>query len=141
MAEESGQSRKEKPHAVRLAEKSILSETEHDLVVRIPLVVRLGPVVVEPHAVIVVVEVEHVRIAVRVGDLRDTPSETLPAQNGAWLYSMCDQKSPEAYRTKYFFFETKYISTAESHSRPRSQYPFVRVAPNSRNRLVLTNLI
>jgi len=45
----------------------ILSETEDERVVRIPLVVWLRPVVVEIHAVVVVVEVEHVRIAVGIG--------------------------------------------------------------------------
>lgn len=75
------------------AEKRLLSESEHKRVVRIPLIVWLRPIVVEPHVVFVVVEVEHVRIAVGVGDSRDTPSRTPPAQNGARLYSIGDRKS------------------------------------------------
>jgi hypothetical protein len=82
------------------AEKRILSETEHDHIVGIPLIVRPCPVVVEVHTVIVVVEVEHVRIAVRVGLSRDTPSVTLPTQDSAGLNSVRDRKSPEAYSAK-----------------------------------------
>ena len=45
----------------------MFAETEHDLVVEIPLVVRIRPVGVEPRlAVVVPLEVEHVRVAVGV---------------------------------------------------------------------------
>ena len=44
------------------------AETEHDLVVEIPLVVRIRPIGVEPAlAVVVALEFEHVRIAIGIG--------------------------------------------------------------------------
>ena len=43
--------------------KKALSETENKLVLRIPLVVRLRPIVIEPQSIVIVFQVEHVRIA------------------------------------------------------------------------------
>ncbi|MBI2087016.1 MAG: hypothetical protein HYT69_02490 [Candidatus Zambryskibacteria bacterium] len=49
-------------------EINIFAETKHDLVLKIPLVIRIRSVGVEPRlAVIVPVEFEHVRIAVGIG--------------------------------------------------------------------------
>ena len=42
-----------------------VAETEHDLVVEIPLVARVDPIRVEPPlAVVVPIDIEHVRVAV-----------------------------------------------------------------------------
>jgi hypothetical protein len=47
-----------------------VAETEHDAIVEIPLVVRIGIVAVEPPiAVIIALDVEDVRIAVRIGSV------------------------------------------------------------------------
>jgi arsenate reductase-like glutaredoxin family protein len=53
--------------------KKTVSEAEHELVVRIPRVVGFRPIVVEPQAVLVAFQVEHVRVAIGVG-LCDAPS-------------------------------------------------------------------
>ena len=65
MEKKLGKSGKEKPRLID-AEKKILSETKHDGVLGIPLVPRLRPIVVQPQAVLVAFQVEHVRIAVAV---------------------------------------------------------------------------
>ena len=45
-----------------------VTKTKHDAIVEIPLIVRVRPVAVEPMlAVVVAFDVEHVRVAVRVG--------------------------------------------------------------------------
>ena len=75
LEEKSGESKKEKPQPIR-SRKEAVSEAEHELIVRIPLVVRLRPIVVQPQTVIVRFEVENVRIAVGVG-LCDVPSVPL----------------------------------------------------------------
>ena len=49
-----------------MAEKKIVSETKSQLVVSIPLVVRLSPIVVEVQTVLIVVDVEDVRVAVTI---------------------------------------------------------------------------
>ena len=46
-----------------------VSETEGNLVVRIPPVVWLGVVVVQPQTVLVAIQVEDVRVAVPVSDV------------------------------------------------------------------------
>ncbi|MEK9175709.1 MAG: hypothetical protein AAB795_03940 [Patescibacteria group bacterium] len=46
--------------------KKILSEAEHKLIVRIPLVRGLRPIVVEPQTIGITVEVENVRVTVTV---------------------------------------------------------------------------
>jgi len=61
-----------------VAEKKIVSETEYELVVRIPLIVRFGPIVVQPQTVIIVFNAEDIRIAVTIGFLCGTPSSSLP---------------------------------------------------------------
>lgn len=44
-----------------------MAEAERKLVLRIPPVVRLGPILVQPQTVLVVIQVEDVRVAVPVG--------------------------------------------------------------------------
>jgi hypothetical protein len=58
---------KRKTATCKVTEKKTVSETEHELVVRIPLIVRLRPIVVEPQTVFVPFEVKDVRVAVLVG--------------------------------------------------------------------------
>jgi hypothetical protein len=49
--------------------KERVSEAERKLVVRIPPVVRLGPILVQPQTVIVAFQVEDVRVAIPVSDV------------------------------------------------------------------------
>ncbi|MEN9654124.1 MAG: hypothetical protein RL235_236 [Chlamydiota bacterium] len=51
----------------RTAEKKTVSETEHELVLGIPLVVRFRPVVVQPRTILIAFNVEDVRVPVGVG--------------------------------------------------------------------------
>ncbi len=61
-----------------MGRKKALSKTEHKLIVRIPPIVRLRPIVVEPRPILIAFNVEHLRIAVRV-ELHDVPPLPLPA--------------------------------------------------------------
>ncbi|MEI6490796.1 MAG: four helix bundle protein [bacterium] len=67
---------KRKTTTSEVAEKKAVSETEHELVVRIPLIVRPRPIVVEPQTVAIAFELEDVRVAVGVGSC-ETPSVPL----------------------------------------------------------------
>jgi hypothetical protein len=49
--------------------KETLATTENDLIVKIPLVVRVRPVVVQPRAVLVALAAEDVRVAVGIGSV------------------------------------------------------------------------
>lgn len=49
--------------------KEALATTENDLIVEIPLVVRIRPVVVQPRAVLIALAVEDVRVAVGVSSV------------------------------------------------------------------------
>lgn len=50
--------------------KKTVSETEHERVVRIPLIIRFRPIVVQPQAIVVVFQLEDVRVALGVGFVR-----------------------------------------------------------------------
>lgn len=55
-----------------------VAETEHHLAVEIPLVVRVDPIGVEPRlAIVIPVDVEHVRVAVGVRDMYKAPPKPL----------------------------------------------------------------
>ena len=56
----------EKPRYIS-AEKTILSETKDKLIVRIPVVVRFRPIVIQPQAITITFQIEDIRIAIRVG--------------------------------------------------------------------------
>jgi len=56
--------------ALSSAEKIILSKAEDKLVLRIPPVVRIGPIIVQPQTVFVAFQVKDVRIAARVSYVR-----------------------------------------------------------------------
>ena len=58
--------------------KETVAETEHELVVKIPLVVRIRPIVVEPQAILVTFHIKDVRVTVGVSALCDMPSMPLP---------------------------------------------------------------
>ena len=47
--------------------KKKVSGTKHEVVVRIPPIARLRIVRVEPQPIVILIEVEHVRVAVAVG--------------------------------------------------------------------------
>ena len=72
------QSRKEKPRLIG-AEKTILSETKDELVVRIPPVLGISPIVIQPQAIIIPIQVEHVQVAISVSYMYIVPSVALPA--------------------------------------------------------------
>lgn len=79
--------------------------TEHKLVVRIPPVGRLYVVGVQLQLATVLVQVEHVRVAIAVSyvrDIIDTTARTI-SREGTRLYFICDQESPMP-RTKYISF-------------------------------------
>ncbi len=59
--------------------KKTVSETERELVVRIPRVVGVRPIVAQPKTVVVAFEVEHVRVAIGVS-LCDASSVPLSIQ-------------------------------------------------------------
>ena len=65
MEEKLRESRKEKPHSIRRG-KEALAGTEHKLIVRIPLVVKIRPIVVQPQTAAVPFEVEDVRVAIPI---------------------------------------------------------------------------
>jgi len=48
------------------AEKKTLAKTEHQLVLGIPPIRRLGPIVIQPQTIVIPIQVEHVRIAVSI---------------------------------------------------------------------------
>lgn len=58
---------KRKTAILEITEKKRVSETEHELVVRIPLVVGFRPIVVQPQTVVVAFQLEDVRVAIGVG--------------------------------------------------------------------------
>ncbi|MFH0804511.1 MAG: hypothetical protein V1896_02835 [Candidatus Zambryskibacteria bacterium] len=110
MEEEFGKSGKEKPCEIAIPQgkDKKLSGTEEELIVGIPPVRRIGVVCVHPELVTIIVEVEHVRVAVAVY-LYTTPSITPFSSCG---YSMsknlslilCVILNHGASYTKYFLF-------------------------------------
>jgi hypothetical protein len=79
--------------------------TEDHSIVGIPPVVRLGIVGVQVQLAIVLVQVEHVRIAIAIGYVCDAICTTIPIilKEDAGLYFMRDQKSPSIAHQIYFF--------------------------------------
>ena len=78
--------------------KENVAKTEDKLVVRIPPVVRLGPVVVEPQTVVIAFEVEDVRVAVPVCECAPCRPSHCPRKSDqvgkrfarvGWLISHC----------------------------------------------------
>ena len=47
--------------------KKRISETEDELIVRIPLIAGLGPIAVQPQTIVVAFQLEDVRVAIGVG--------------------------------------------------------------------------
>jgi hypothetical protein len=66
MEEKFRKSRKEKPYVVIRTEKKIFSRTEDKLIAGIPVIVRIRPIAIEPLPVSIAIEVEHVRVAIRI---------------------------------------------------------------------------
>lgn len=59
-----GASRKEKPRLRR--GKEILSKTENKLIVKIPMIIRVRPIAIQPETIIIAFQLEHVRIAIGI---------------------------------------------------------------------------
>jgi len=129
---------KRKTAPCKRGEKEIYAKTENDLVVGIPMVRRLSPVVVEPQPILIAVDIEDVRITVRVG-LYGAPSIALPARAGAWLYFICDRKSPSASHQVFLFLRTRCALPAKSRDRSRSQYASVGKVSKSHGRSIKPN--
>ena len=66
--------------------KKTLSETEHELVVGIPLVARIRPIVVQPQAVVVAFHIEDVRVAIAVGSVRHAIRTTARLKGGRAVF-------------------------------------------------------
>ena len=80
-----------------------VAETEHDLIVEVPLVVGVDPIGVEPpRAVVVALDVEHVRVAIGVGYVRDTFCATV-RRIFSGLYRIW-HRNALVPRTKYLLF-------------------------------------
>ena len=80
-----------------------VAETEHDLIVEVPLVVGVDPIGVEPpRAVVVALDVEHVRVAIGVGYVRDTSCTTV-RRIFSGLYRIWHHNALVS-RTKYLLF-------------------------------------
>ena len=80
-----------------------VAETEHDLIVEVPLVVGVDPIGVEPpRAVVVALDVEHVRVAIGVGYVRDTSCATV-RRIFSGLYRIW-HRNALVPRTKYLLF-------------------------------------
>jgi hypothetical protein len=79
--------------------------TEDHTIVSIPPVVGLGIVGVQVQLAIVLVQVEHVRIAIAIGYVCDALCATVPIiyKEDAGLYFMRDRKSPSIAHQIYFF--------------------------------------
>jgi hypothetical protein len=60
----------EKKNRTLWARKEPLSETEHELIVIVPIIVRVRDIVIQPQAVVIAVHVEDVRIAIAIGSVR-----------------------------------------------------------------------
>ena len=64
-----------------------MAENEDEAVVRVPLVVRVAPIRVEPPSIIVVFDVEDVQVAVRIGVVWDAAITSSPI-----LYSIVPRR-------------------------------------------------
>jgi hypothetical protein len=83
------------------------SENEDDLIVEIPRIVRIRPVRVEPPpAVIVALQLEDVRVAVRVGDLYARSSVPLPFEYSRGCI-VCAIVMVQASVPNIFIFESR----------------------------------
>ena len=90
----------------KAAERKTVSETEHELVVRIPLVVGFRPIVVQPQTVVVAFQLEDVRVAVGVCVVRRVINDTVHLVRMAQktgLYFICDRESTDASHQVFSF--------------------------------------
>jgi|TARA_Y100000031_G_C8236231_1_gene393364 hypothetical protein len=93
---------KEKPRIV-IAEKETLAGAEHELVVRIPLILGIGPIVVQPQVVAIAIELEDVRIAIGVRFCVLCHPDHRPSNLGLGCI-LFGSKTPPAHHTKSFLF-------------------------------------
>lgn len=106
---------KRKTALLNNAEKKTLSEAKDKLIVEIPLVRGFRPIAVEPLAVVIPIDVENIRIAIRVGFICRAIFSTARL-NETGLYFMRDLQSTSATHQVFFF---------EKHNAnpPRKIYP------------------
>jgi hypothetical protein len=98
--------RKTASYNIECGEKKRVSGTEHEVVVRIPPVVRLRVVRVEPRAIVIPIEVEHVRVTVAVSYVCSAVCSTAVPIMSPWgvqLYFMRDRKSPSTAHQVFSF--------------------------------------
>ncbi|MCX6766433.1 MAG: hypothetical protein NT170_01455 [Candidatus Moranbacteria bacterium] len=103
MERKNEKSGKEKPRFVNAEKKKRLSEAENKLVVGISPVAGLGVVRVECEPSVVPVQVEHIRIAVAVGYIRNAIHDTARIIRQKRRIAGCilfGSKTPRASRTK-----------------------------------------
>ncbi|MDO8565204.1 MAG: hypothetical protein Q7R67_01070 [bacterium] len=88
----------------------MFAETEHDLVVEIPLVVRIRPIGVEPAlAIVIALEFKHVRVAVGIGYVHYPFQATAPRILSG-LNFIRDRNHLEKC-TKYVYFLSNFTIT------------------------------
>jgi hypothetical protein len=88
---------------LKSAGKKTVAKTETPLIVGIPVFVRFRPIVVEPQTVVIVFQLEDVRIAVGVGSVRTAINATarLKMRRRCMFFVI---KNQPAVRTKFFLF-------------------------------------
>jgi len=85
-----------------------LAETEHEPVARTPLAAGLRPTAVQPQTVVVALQLEDVRVAVRVGVVRHVIRDTVHLVRVAQktgLYFIRDRESTDASHQVFSFFD------------------------------------
>jgi hypothetical protein len=92
-----------------------VAKTESNTIVEIPLIVRIGIVGIEPTiAIIVTLDVEHVRVTVRVGPLcivSSVPPHLKSLSTIQALYNIRDLKSTKTIHQVSSFFEVSTHTT------------------------------
>jgi len=115
------------------AERRILSQTEDQLVLGIPLVRGVSDVVVQPQVVVITFHIEDARVTVRISCVRHAIHATALLKE-VGLYFMCDRKSSSAPHQVFSFFGQPRTSSAGSRNRLRSQHTRVEKVSKSHNR-------
>jgi hypothetical protein len=119
--------------------KEALAATENDLIVEIPLVVRVRPVVVQPRAVLVALAIEDVRVAVGIGSVSRAIRFTacLEMRTGCIVHAIINRP---AQNTKSFLFEgTSCKSSVESLDRLHAQLACDSMVSGNHDRLMQPN--
>jgi len=106
LEKEFGKPGEEKPRHIRRG-KDILSRRENKPVLRIPPVVRISPVIVQPRTISIAFQPENIRVAVRVGFVKRAIYATAllirTLTNENELYFIRDLKSTSTKHQVYLF--------------------------------------